>query len=331
MAQTLISPNQPAIEVALATLKEALALVMQYFEQVTRVRTGNLGGRGIQGGPSAQANPGAMEQVHQLRVSTRRATAALAVFEDFLPRRAARRLRRTLSELRRKAGVARDYDVFATRFQQDEQDEASRELLATLEAMRAQGHAKLLTLYEQWNHGEIMERRATEALCAVRPRRKQADRPDENFASFAPRCLRRMTRQFFNDHDTDPKSLKRLHSFRIRVKRLRYCLELLRPGLEESTFTRSYGLVKKLAQRLGDINDHAMAERLLEELLNCHDAGPRAELLTRKLHSERHALGEAVSGFKRWWTGRRHRRLRKRLKRTASSDIARERDPDLDE
>src|SRR5258707_8114058 len=53
-----------------------------------------------------------MENVHQLRVSTRRAAAALRIFADCLPARLCEKTRKTLRALRRSAGAARDWDVF---------------------------------------------------------------------------------------------------------------------------------------------------------------------------------------------------------------------------
>ena len=52
------------------------------------------------------------EYVHQLRVGTRRAGAALRVFADCLPRKHRRTMRLLLRTLRRGAGAARDWDVF---------------------------------------------------------------------------------------------------------------------------------------------------------------------------------------------------------------------------
>src|SRR5437870_505346 len=52
------------------------------------------------------------EHVHQLRVGTRRAAAALKIFESALKRKACKRGRQVLRQLRRAAGAARDWDVF---------------------------------------------------------------------------------------------------------------------------------------------------------------------------------------------------------------------------
>src|SRR6478609_6927373 len=52
------------------------------------------------------------EHVHQLRVGTRRAGAALRVFKAYLPRKHRVATREALRTIRRAAGDARDWDVF---------------------------------------------------------------------------------------------------------------------------------------------------------------------------------------------------------------------------
>src|SRR5262249_55834949 len=52
-----------------------------------------------------------IEYVHQLRVGTRRADAALRIFKVCLPKKVQGEARRRLRKLRRAAGAARDWDV----------------------------------------------------------------------------------------------------------------------------------------------------------------------------------------------------------------------------
>src|SRR5262249_41087486 len=53
-----------------------------------------------------------VEHVHQLRVASRRADAALKLFRAYLPRGTYRKARARLRAIRRAAGDARDWDVF---------------------------------------------------------------------------------------------------------------------------------------------------------------------------------------------------------------------------
>lgn len=60
---------------------------------------------------AAQFSSNCVEDMHDLRVATRRAVAALRSFRRFVPKRDTRRMRRDLRRLRRAAGEARDLDV----------------------------------------------------------------------------------------------------------------------------------------------------------------------------------------------------------------------------
>ena len=60
-----------------------------------------------------------VEHVHRLRVSTRRAVAALKLYRDWLPRKQRRWVKKRLKKIRRAAGDARDLDVLAERLARD--------------------------------------------------------------------------------------------------------------------------------------------------------------------------------------------------------------------
>src|SRR2546421_8231175 len=59
------------------------------------------------------------EHVHQLRVWTRRASAALKLFEPALPGSKARRMKKLLRKLRRTAGDIRDCDIHLQRLSRE--------------------------------------------------------------------------------------------------------------------------------------------------------------------------------------------------------------------
>lgn len=299
-SRSSVSSQLSAEDIAAVTLKESFAEVMRYLQ----LAVDGSGG-------------GDVENIHQLRIVIRRACVALQVFKDFLPRRVALRLQSKLSKIRKRTGPSRDADVFATRLVLECSDPAAEPLIKKLAALRDEGRSALLALYQKWEQGERLERRATEVLCSIHPRRSQASREGEIFGHFAVRRLRSAARQFFAHKDADPRSLKRLHAFRIRVKELRYCLELLRQALPEKQFANTYAQIKKLAQRLGDVTDHAMAITMLERW-RCTSEGPTLERLTGMLAKERKALRRAINTFQDWWSGGRPRRLRRRLKKTAT-------------
>ncbi|MGE3777629.1 MAG: CHAD domain-containing protein [Pirellulaceae bacterium] len=268
------------------------------------------------------------EAVHQLRVSTRRSGAALDVFAHFLPARASRRLERKLAKLRRRAGRARDYDVLAGRYARLP-GIVPPGLIELLDMRRAQARSAIRALHEHWQQEGILERAAGELVRAVRPRRTEARRAASRggsipFHRFAPRRLRKIAQRFYSAGDTDPRRLEDMHPLRIRAKQLRYGLDLLRAGLAAERFDKVYALVKKLTQRLGEVNDDLAAAGIAAELLAKQDAiGNSTELrewLEQRVAAERGAAADRFEAFRHWWTPRRQRRLRRRLKKLARHD-----------
>src|SRR4051794_10914433 len=86
-----VSPGDRAVDVAARALAVRLDAVRRYLQRAARTR-----------------DP---EDVHQLRVWSRRADAALDLFADLLPRDQHRWFRKWMRRLRRAAGRARDADV----------------------------------------------------------------------------------------------------------------------------------------------------------------------------------------------------------------------------
>lgn len=299
----LSSSRQVTLDVVQTSIKESLASVMRYLS------------KSVEDGRRKDVD----ECVHRLRVSTRRLTAALQLFDDFVPGKATRRLIRKLTTLRQVAGAARDCDVFVRHFDQSLEGEAGESLAKELVQWRGEAQKSLAELYRKWDRGERLERRATDVLCDIRPRGSKSDDDQESFKKLARRRLRRTVRRFFAGERADPTNLKRLHAFRIRVKRLRYCLELLRPGLDDKAVRVALKQLRKLSLRLGEINDHATAVELLTQWRNDksgHDNGETsvASLLNSLRKREQKALRDSVDVFREWWTGKRQRRLHQRLK-----------------
>jgi len=87
------SPDEPVLAVARRTLRGRLRWLWHCL-------------------PLAALQPEEdVEYVHQLRIATRRAEAALETFAPYLPGRRARWLSKKLRQVRRAAGDARDLDV----------------------------------------------------------------------------------------------------------------------------------------------------------------------------------------------------------------------------
>ena len=92
------SPQEPVADVAGRALRDRLQLVWRYLHRASQ-------------GASTDT-----ENVHQLRVSTRRTVAAIEIFANLLPRRRKHWMAKQVKRIRRAAGTARDLDVMLARF-----------------------------------------------------------------------------------------------------------------------------------------------------------------------------------------------------------------------
>src|SRR4051812_29375965 len=93
---TDVSPADRAVDVAARSITNRLEQVRRYLKRSVK-------------------RPGVAENVHQLRVWSRRADAALSIYEDLLPPKRLARRRQMLKRMRRTAGRIRDCDVYAVR------------------------------------------------------------------------------------------------------------------------------------------------------------------------------------------------------------------------
>jgi CHAD domain-containing protein len=98
-----------------------------------------------------------------------------------------------------------------------------------------------------------------------------------------------------------------LHALRLATKRVRYTLELFRPCYGRGLNIRLAAL-QRLQQVLGEVNDCAAAERLIESLVPASPARRRVQTFLRRrasakavaLRREWHAAFDAP-GREYWW------------------------------
>jgi len=264
--------------------------------------------------------------IHALRVATRRAAAAVDVFDSCLPTRIGRRCRRHLRQLRKAAGGPRDWDVFLAAVARSEQDDASisrtgagRLLTGYAVAGRIPADATLAKAFT----GEpfAFERTMAETVAAIRDTGGPA-----TLAEFArPLMLRRAS--LFDAAcgvAVDPASgagdgWEQLHQARIAGKRLRYAIEILRECLSARSCKPVLKALTRLQEILGTVNDDSTAighiRRLaggLEAVGDPRLAEPLATLRAVADTRER-AMAAGRDRFSDWLTGWRSPCLRQAL------------------
>lgn len=214
-------------------------------------------------GQLARATDGAArdaEAVHQLRVATRRADAALRLFRDCLPRRAYRAARERLRSARRAAGAARDWDVFLlalrARLAEARPEEAAGVDLLIAYALgrrdAAQAALDALAPAHPDDFGDLI----AATVEAVRPPREPGL---ERLQDMARVTLAGLLGPFDLAAAGDLKNYEHLHQVRILGKRLRYAMEVLAccfaPRLREGL----YPMVEEMQETLGRANDSHVA------------------------------------------------------------------------
>jgi CHAD domain-containing protein len=190
---------------------------------------------------------GEAEDVHQMRVATRRLRSTLRVFRPALEGPWTDRLRRRLSALADVLGDARDADVMLMRLDEriatlPDVDARSAEPLRTkLEQQCTAARAHLLEHLDGTTHKRLL---STLSDAAARPR-FAASAPTEPLIASASEAWASLAAAI--DALPEEPSADELHRVRLRTKRVRYTAETLAPVTD--------GGALRFARRAADLQD----------------------------------------------------------------------------
>jgi CHAD domain-containing protein len=221
------------------------------------------------------------EELHQMRVATRRMRAAWRVFGDSFEARATRTLRADLREVADALGTVRDLDVLLDRLVPAEAARAGRAMDPTdglapfvtfLRAERDAGRRRLIRLLERPGYQRWVTRFATflttpgsglVETAPASPRRIRDTAPSRIWAAYERvRAYGELLR--WADVPT-------LHALRIEGKRLRYALEFIQETLGEDA-APLISRITVLQDHLGLLNDADVAAARAREFLSEHRA-----------------------------------------------------------
>ncbi len=248
------------------------------------------------------------EHVHQLRVATRRAGAALAVCADFLPRRKSKRMRRSLKRIRQAAGIARDQDVMAQRYSLPREDLAAQAqdwLWARIVDARRAAIPAVDENYRRYAD-EKFAKRAEKLVAGARWR---GDGEEPSFAALAQVQLAAAAEGFFEVARRRPRRAAAMHKLRIAGKRFRYSIELF-AAVSETLRDEIYPIVEQAQELLGKANDHAVAAERIAEWAKHKGAGSAPpEGVDKIVKREKKKAAAARQAFLQWLTAERVRSL----------------------
>jgi CHAD domain-containing protein len=248
------------------------------------------------------------EYVHQLRVATRRARAALDIFANCLPPRTYKAARKQLRDIRRVAGEARDWDVFlASLTQKGLGPTRTRRpgldcLVGYAVARREAAQCRLEKAGE--DHPFAFEQFLAETVADVY---NPNDHGIRNLLDLALPHLWGLLRELeaaasgpVDDHD-------HLHQVRIVGKRLRYAMEVFADCFSPPFREELYPRVVEMQEILGNANDSHVACGRLEAFSKQLQAQvpegwkryrPALESL---LEHHRARLAQERRRFQDWW------------------------------
>ena len=233
------------------------------------------------------------EDVHKLRVATRRLAAGLSVFRPVLCSRLHKRLRRAARRIRRAAGAVRDLDVL--RVQLEDRLKArpwmpsgvGKAILRGLDQECRLARRALAQVVPRW--AKRFSNAAEDLLASLDIESPSRSGLATKMGRLARVVLGKRLNQLFAAGRADLADLGNMHRLRIAAKRLRYAMEVF-AGCYPTEFRGGvYQQVESIQSELGAVND---LKNLVETLLRLQ---PRPALRSRP--ARRPATGRLIDQF----------------------------------
>ncbi len=250
-----------------------------------------------------------VEHVHQLRVGTRRAGAALRIFATLFPEKPHRKARQQLKKLRRAAGAARDWDVLMLDLRERASQVDPKELpgldflLGFAAGWRAEAQKELIEAGE--DHGQRVQKTIETLLEHLREDRSEAAR--KPYVELGNATLKELLKELEWAARGDLDDYSHLHQVRILGKQLRYAMELFADCYPDHFRSQIYLAVEEMQEMLGHANDSHVASLRLGAIRDRYRRmwpqdwkrfQPAIESLLR-FHNRR--LPRERQRFLKWW------------------------------
>jgi len=210
------------------------------------------------------------EHLHQLRVWSRRLTAALEIVDASFPDIGLRKVFRWLRKIRQICGQSRDLDVrleFLAKLRRQQPGDAGLEMVEQFTR-----NARINCQPRLGKQLPVLEAKIHDRVSLILA--SLTDEPpvnDETFAQTAHELLREQATRMWKVaapwlHALNPgeASTTDLHALRITAKQFRYAAELFAPVLPESFRLDLYPQLQELQGMLGDIQDSAASAHTLQ-------------------------------------------------------------------
>jgi CHAD domain-containing protein len=228
-----------------------------------------------------------IEELHDMRVATRRMRAALPVFRAYLDTEQMAPFVKGLRRTGRALGAVRDLDVFWEKTQAyldglpPEQQSGLHPLRVVWEAERERARERMLAYLDSDRYARFAERfnefLQTPGAGALPVLTEEGEPLPHRLRHVVPVAVyqRLAAVRAYDEWVTGPDvPLERLHQLRIAAKGLRYTMEYFREVLGPEAKS-AIDEVKKLQDHLGDLQDAVVASNLLRDFLTWGTWGHR--------------------------------------------------------
>jgi CHAD domain-containing protein len=259
--QFLLAKKSPGVEPDDALAEAGRKVLAYHFSQMIRHEEGTRLGEDI-------------EELHDMRVATRRMRAAFEVFADAFQRKVIKTHLKGLRATGRALGRVRDLDVFMEKAQRYletipiEQRPGLQPLLSLWEKEREQARGKMLDHLDSEDYLNF-KRKFSNFLTTTGAGAKPVSQSSPHLVQHVAPVLiyTRMASVRAFDSVLSSATIDQLHGLRIEFKKLRYTLEFFREVLGESV-KELISEIKKMQDHLGDLNDADVACQILREFLD---------------------------------------------------------------
>lgn len=249
------------------------------------------------------------EDVHDMRVATRRLRAVLDVFAPWLPRKASRRLADGLRAFTRRLGAVRELDVLLGSLEASPRGAAADAARQDLARLRDEARARL----DRALHGDRLAALGTDLDRFLAALDEDADETPGRLALEAPVLVFEAVADARAAAPDLVPTLDDLHALRIRMKRLRYTVEALSEvlGTGGADFLAA---VREVQDDLGALQDARVAADRIDGWLAAAAVAPRsARPLAAWARRRREAAEAGRAAFPARWAAFEASGLRQRL------------------
>jgi CHAD domain-containing protein len=303
--ELLLTKERPGVEPSDALSEAGRKVLGYHYAQMVKHEPGTRLGEDI-------------EELHDMRVATRRMRAAFEVFSDAFEPKAIKTHLKGLRATGRALGRVRDLDVFM---------EKAQRYLDTIPQEQRNGLEPLLSLWEnerEIDRSKMLEHLNSEAYVSFKRKflkfvstphagsKTVSETSPQQVGHIVPVLIySRLAAVRAYGSILDSATIEQLHGLRIEFKKYRYTLEFFREVLGEGV-KELIKEIKTLQDHLGDLNDADVACQILRQFLDEWESRqvykpiserdnpePIVAYLAAK-HSERYFL---VTTFQEVWQG----------------------------